>query len=60
VERDHGLAGVAARSAAGALAQAATWALDFADRISTAVAAAYLDETEHLARARASTAAPPS
>ncbi len=36
----------------GALAQVATWALAFADTISTAVAAAYLDETEHLARER--------
>jgi hypothetical protein len=36
----------------GALAQVATWALDFADKISTAVAAAYLEETEQLARER--------
>jgi hypothetical protein len=36
----------------GAMAQVATWALDFADKLSTAVAAAYLDETEQLARER--------
>jgi len=36
----------------GVMAQVATWALDFGDRISTAVAAAYLDEAEHLARER--------
>lgn len=30
----------------------ATWALEFADRISTAVAAAYLDEVAHAARER--------
>lgn len=36
----------------GVMAQVATWALDFGDRISTAVAAAYLDETEQLARER--------
>jgi hypothetical protein len=30
----------------------ATWALEFADRISTAVAAAYLDEATHVARER--------
>lgn len=36
----------------GVMAQVATWALDFGDRISTAVAAAYLDESEHLARER--------
>jgi len=36
----------------GVMAQVATWALDFADRISTAVAAAYLDEAEQLARER--------
>ncbi len=36
----------------GVMAQVATWALDFADRISTAVAAAYLEEAEHLARER--------
>lgn len=32
------------------MAEVATWALDFADRIATAVAAAYLEETEALAR----------
>jgi len=37
----------------GSLAQVATWALDFADRISTAVAAAYLDESNEIARQRA-------
>jgi sugar diacid utilization regulator len=36
----------------GAMAQVATWALDFADRLATAVAAAYLDESEQLARER--------
>jgi hypothetical protein len=36
----------------GVMAEVATWALDFADRISTAVAAAYLDEAEQLARER--------
>ena len=36
----------------GVMAEVATWALDFADRISTAVAAAYLDESEALARVR--------
>ncbi|MBA2298786.1 MAG: helix-turn-helix domain-containing protein [Actinobacteria bacterium] len=36
----------------GVMAQVATWALDFADRSSTAVAAAYLEETEQLARER--------
>jgi len=36
----------------GVMAEVATWALDFADRISTAVAAAYLDEAEALARVR--------
>ncbi|MDA8285719.1 MAG: helix-turn-helix domain-containing protein [Actinomycetota bacterium] len=37
----------------GSLAQVASWALDFADRISSAVAAAYLDESNELARQRA-------
>lgn len=37
----------------GSLAQVATWALDFADRISTAVAAAYADENNEIARQRA-------
>jgi carbohydrate diacid regulator len=36
----------------GVVGQLATWALDFADRISTAVAGAYLDEAEQLARER--------
>lgn len=36
----------------GVVGQLATWALDFADRISTAVASAYLDEAEQLARER--------
>lgn len=36
----------------GAMAEVATWALDFADRVSTSVAAAYLDEAEQLARER--------
>ncbi len=36
----------------GVMAEVATWALDFADKISTAVAAAYLDEAEALARVR--------
>jgi DNA-binding PucR family transcriptional regulator len=36
----------------GVLAQVATWALDHADRISTAVAAAYLEEAERIARER--------
>lgn len=35
------------------LAQVATWALEFADRICTAVAAAYLDESSEIARQRA-------
>ncbi len=35
------------------LPQVASWALDFADRISTAVAAAYLDESNEIARQRA-------
>lgn len=34
------------------LAEVATWALDFADHISTAVAAAYLDQSEQLSRER--------
>lgn len=36
----------------GALAQVGTWVLDFADHISTGVAAAYLDEAAKLARRR--------
>lgn len=36
----------------GVMAEVATWALDFADKISTAVAAAYMDEAEQLARER--------
>lgn len=36
----------------GAMADVATWTLDFADKISTAVAAAYTDEAEALARLR--------
>jgi PucR C-terminal helix-turn-helix domain/GGDEF-like domain len=36
----------------GVMAQVAAWALDYADKISTAVAAAYLEETEQLARER--------
>jgi PucR C-terminal helix-turn-helix domain/GGDEF-like domain len=36
----------------GVMAEVATWALDFADKMSTAVAAAYLDEAEALARVR--------
>lgn len=36
----------------GVMAQAATWALDYADKLATAVAAAYLDEVEQLARER--------
>jgi hypothetical protein len=36
----------------GAMAQVATWALDFADKLSTVVAGAYMDEAEHLARER--------
>lgn len=36
----------------GTVAELATWALDFGDKISTAVAAAYLDETEQIARER--------
>ncbi len=34
------------------LAEVASWALDFADQISTAVAAAYLDQAEQLSRQR--------
>ncbi len=44
VWRDEALQGV--------LAQVATWALDFADKISTAVAGAYLETAEQLARER--------
>jgi hypothetical protein len=40
------------RALQGAMAQVATWALDYADKLSTAVAAAYLDEIEQLARER--------
>jgi hypothetical protein len=40
------------RALQGVMAQVATWALDFADKMSTAVAAAYLDEVEQLARVR--------
>lgn len=36
----------------GVAAEVGTWALDFADRIATAVAGAYLDETEQIARER--------
>lgn len=36
----------------GVLAQVGTWALDFADRVTTAVAAAYLDEKERRVRDR--------
>ena len=36
----------------GAVGQVAGWALDFADKISTAVASAYLEQSEHLARER--------
>lgn len=36
----------------GAVGQVATWALDFADKISTAVASAYLEQSEQLARER--------
>lgn len=40
------------RALQGAMAQVATWALDYADKISTAVASAYLDELEQLTRER--------
>lgn len=36
----------------GVAAEVGTWALDFADRIATAVAGTYLDETEQIARER--------
>lgn len=36
----------------GLMGQVATWALDFADRITTAVAGAYADEAAHVARER--------
>lgn len=36
----------------GVMAEAATWALDYADKLATAVAAAYLDEVEQLTRER--------
>ena len=41
-----------ARALQAVLADVATWVLDFADKICTAVAAAYLDETTHVARER--------
>lgn len=40
------------RALSGVMGPVATWALDFSDRISTAVAAAYLDESAHVARER--------
>jgi GGDEF-like domain/PucR C-terminal helix-turn-helix domain len=40
------------RAPEGMLAEVATWALDFADRLSTAVAGAYMDESERLVRER--------
>ena len=40
------------RALQGIMGLIATWALDFADRISTAVAAAYTDEAAHVARER--------
>jgi hypothetical protein len=40
------------RALQGMMGVVATWALDFADRIGTAVAAAYIDEAAHVARQR--------
>jgi len=40
------------RALQGVMGPVATWALEFADRISTSVAAAYLDEAAHVARER--------